>query len=340
VDRWLLITLLVLVAALVAAAVYAVVQARAAERKTPPIGHFLEVDGVRLHYLEQGQGEPVVLLHGNGGLIQDLTVSGLMDGLSGHHRVIMFDRPGFGYSTRPRSRIWTPQAQAEVLRKALDQLGVKQAVVLGHSWGTLVAVSLALQAPTLVRGLVLLSGYYFPTARLDVPLLLPPAIPVIGDVMRYTVSPLLGRLLLPPLIRKLFEPAPVPERFDRLFPTAMTLRPSHLRASAADTALMVPAAAELQARYRELKMPVTIMTGADDQVVDAGRQSRRLHAELSQSRFISLPGLGHMVHHLAPDQAMQAVEQVVPRPNALPPRRLGYRSTAGGRPSSRASWRA
>src|SRR3954466_6689729 len=68
-DHWPLITLLVLVAALGAAAVYAVAQARAAERKTPPIGRFLEVDGARLHYLEQGQGDPVVLPHGNGGLI-------------------------------------------------------------------------------------------------------------------------------------------------------------------------------------------------------------------------------------------------------------------------------
>src|SRR4051812_11227774 len=321
-DHWLLSTLFVLLvlgAALVAAAVYAVVQARAAEHKTPPIGPFLEVDGVRLHYLEQGQGDPVVLLHGNGGLIQDLTVSGLVDGLSGHHWVIVFDRPGFGYSTRPRSRVWTPMAQAEVLGMALDELGVKQAVVLGHSWGTLVAVSLALQAPTLVRGLVLLSGYYFPTARLDVPLLLPPSIPVIGDVMRYTVSPLLGRLLLPPLIRKLFEPAPVTERFERLFPMAMTLRPAHLRASAADTALMIPAATELQARYRELKVPVTIITGADDQVVEAGRQSRRLRAELPQSRFISLPGPGHMVHHLAPDQVIKAVEQAAQRPSGAGP---------------------
>ena len=321
-DRWLLIALLVVAVALAAAAVYAVAQARAAERRTPPIGRFLDVDGVRLHYMEQGQGDPVVLIHGNGTLIQDFTVSGLVDGLSGRHRVIVFDRPGFGYSTRPRTRIWTPMAQAELLRKALDQLGVKQAIVLGHSWGTLVAVSLALQAPTLVRGLVLLSGYYFPTARLDVPLLSTPAIPVIGDVMRYTVSPLLGRLLLPRIIRRVFEPAPVPERFDRLFPKEMMLRPSQLRASAGDTGLMVPAATELQARYRELKMPVTIMTGGDDKIADVGRQSRRLHEELSQSRFISLPGLGHMVHHLAPDQAMQAVEQVVPRPN-------GAATTAG-----------
>jgi len=311
VERWFLIALLVLVAALAATAVYAVAQAHAAERKTPPIGHFLDVDGVRLHYFERGQGDPVVLIHGNGALIQDFIVSGLVDGLSERHRVIVFDRPGFGYSTRPRTRIWTPMAQADVLRKALDQLGVEQAIVLGHSWGTLVAVALALQAPDLVRGLVLLSGYYFPTARLDVPLLSQPAIPVIGDVMRYTVSPLLGRLLLPRILRRVFEPAPVPERFDRLFPKGMTLRPSQLRASAGDTALMIPAAAALQAHYRELKAPVVILTGADDKIVDVDRQSRQLHKTIPQSRFVVPPGLGHMVHQLAPEEVMKAVDRAV-----------------------------
>src|SRR5215203_4588472 len=309
VNQWLLVILLVMVAASAAAATYAVIHARAAEPKTPPAGCFVDVNTVRRHYIEQGQGDPVVLIHGNGTFIQDFTVSGLVDGLSGRHRVIVFDRPGFGYSTRPRSRIWTPLAQAEVLQKALDQLGVEQPVVLGHSWGTLVAVALALQFPSRVRGLVLTSGYYFPTARLDVPLLSPPAIPVIGDVMRYTVSPLLGRLLLPRIIRRLFEPAPVPERFDRLFPKEMMLRPSQLRAAAGDTALMVPGATELQSRYRELKMPVVIVTGADDKITDVGRQSERLYKAIPQSRFVALPSLGHMVHHLAPDEVMEAVER-------------------------------
>jgi len=196
-----------------------------------------------------------------------------------------------------------------VLEKALDRLGVEQATVLGHSWGTLVAVALALRFPSRVRALVLASGYYFPTARLDIALLSFPAVPVLGDVMRYTVLPLLGRLLLPRIVRDLFEPAPVPERFDRLFPTEMALRPSQLRASAAETALMLPAVMELQACYRDLKVPVTIAAGTEDKRVDMGRQSRRLHDEISQSRFLALPGLGHMVPHLAPDQIMRAVRR-------------------------------
>src|SRR3954447_12327225 len=182
-------------AALGAAAFYTAKKTREAERKHPPVGRFLDVDGVRLHYIERGYGEPLVLIHGNGTLIQDFTIAGLVDRLSERYRVIVIERPGYGYSERPR-RLWTPRAHATLYQHALAQLGVEQAIVLGHSWGTMVAVALALQAPSLVRGLVLLSGYYFPTARLDVALFSPPAIPGIGDMMRYTVSPVVGRLML------------------------------------------------------------------------------------------------------------------------------------------------
>ena len=217
-------------AALGAAALYTAKMTRDAERKYPPIGRFLDVDGVRLHYIERGQGEPLVLIHGNGTLIQDFTVNGLVDRLSERYRVIVFDRPGYGYSDRPRG-LWTPRAHATLFEHALAQLGVEQAVVLGHSWGTMVAVSLALQAPTLVRSLVLLSGYYFPTARMDVVLSSPNAIPGIGDALRHTISPPLSRLMLPGGIRAMFAPAPVPERFDRLFPKELMVRPIQLRAS-------------------------------------------------------------------------------------------------------------
>ena len=305
-------------AALGAAALYTAKMTRDAERKYPPIGRFLDVDGVRLHYIERGQGEPLVLIHGNGTLIQDFTINGLVDRLSERFRVIVFDRPGYGYSTRPR-QLWTPRAHATLFEHALAQLGVEQAIVLGHSWGTMVAVSLALQAPDLVRSLVLLSGYYFPTARMDVALNTPLAVPGIGDALRHTISPPLARLMLPGGIRAMFAPAPVPEHFDRLFPKALMVRPIQLRASAEDAALMTPAVMELEQHYRELKMPVVILTGGDDQIVDVDRQSRRLHEEIPQSEFIALPGLGHMVHHLAPDQVIKAIDRAAHLAHAVSP---------------------
>ena len=298
-----------------AAALYTIAKSREAERRHPPIGRFMTVNGVRLHYLERGQGEPLVLIHGNGTMIQDFLVSGIVDDLAKRHRVIIIDRPGYGYSERPRA-LWTPRAHATLFQAALERMGVSQAVVLGHSWGSLVAVALALQAPQLVRSLVLASGYYYPTLRADVVLFSPPAIPVIGDVMRYTVSPLVGRLILPGLIKAMFAPAEVPERFDEQMPKELMLRPSQLRAAAEDAAMMTPAAMELQEHYRELKLPVEIITGADDQVADVGRQSERLHRELPHSAFTAVPGQGHMIHHLAPEQVVRAIDRASGRARA------------------------
>src|SRR4051812_29771497 len=295
-------------AALGATALYTAKMTRDAEHKHPPIGRFLDVDGVRLHYIERGTGEPLVLIHGNGTLIQDFTINGLVDRLSKHYRVIVFDRPGYGYTTRPRG-LWTPRAHATLFEHALQQLGVERAIVLGHSWGTMVAVSLALQSPSLVRSLVLLSGYYFPTARMDVALNAPLALPGIGDALRHTISPPLARLMLPGGIRAMFAPAPVPAHFDRLFPKELMVRPIQLRASMEDAALMTPSVMELEQHYRDLKLPVVILTGGDDQIADVGRQSERLHEEIPQSELTVLPGLGHMVHHLAPDAVIKAIDR-------------------------------
>jgi pimeloyl-ACP methyl ester carboxylesterase len=307
-SRW-LAPALIGATALAAATVITRKRARKAEDKHPPTGRFLEADGVRLHYIERGRGAPVVLIHGNGSLIQDFVISGLVDRLSPSHRVIVIDRPGYGYSARPR-RLWTARAYARLFRSALEQLGVRQAVVLGHSWGALVAAALALEAPTLVRGLILASGYYYPTPRADLLLFSAPAIPIVGDAMRYTVAPSIARAIIPGLIRRIFDPAPVPGRFQREFPVELTLRPSHLRASAEDTAMMLPSVMDLMRHYRDLALPVSIVTGADDHLVDPGHHSLRLHRELPKSRFTSLPGIGHMVHHMAPDVVSDLVDQI------------------------------
>jgi pimeloyl-ACP methyl ester carboxylesterase len=311
-GRWLAPTLIGSAAALAASALYTVSKSREAERQTPPIGQFLTVDGVRLHYVERGRGEPLVLIHGNGMMIHDFLVSGIVDALAERYRVIIIDRPGYGYSDRPRA-LWTPRAHATLFQKALQQLGVTQAIVLGHSWGALVAVALALQAPHLVRSLVLASGYYYPTLRADVMLSSPAAIPGIGDLMRHTVSPVVGRILQPAMIKAMFAPADVTERFNREFPKAMMLRPLQLRASAEDAALMTPVTVELEKHYRDLRLPVVIIVGGDDQIADVDRQSKRLHSELPNSELIVVPGMGHMIQHLAPREVVAAIDRAAER---------------------------
>ncbi len=298
-----LVTILILLALLVAGNVGL---SLLAVRRHPPLGSFIESGDVRLHYIERGEPRaPVlVLLPGNGAMIEDMLISGLLQRATARFRVICFDRPGFGHSTRPRDRVWTPEAEAELLAEALDRLGVERPVVLGHSWGTLVAVALALHRFD-VHGLVLVSGYYFPTRRIDVWLFSMPAVPILGDVLRWTILPLLGWLMMDKVAAKLVAPQPVPEAFRREFPTSLALRPAALRTTAEETALLIPAATRLQHRYAELACPVAAMHGEGDQVVEP-EQTQRLHRALSRAVVHLIPGGGHMVHYAAPERIVDA----------------------------------
>ena len=294
-------------AGLVGSAVFNHRRAMDAEIANPPLGTFLDVDGVRLHYLERGEGPPIVLIHGNGTMVEDWLVSRVFDSLAKTNRVIAFDRPGFGHSSRPRRTLWTPRAQAALLAEALRQLAVEKPLVVGHSFGTQVTAALALDHPEAVSSIVLIGGYFFPSMRADAVLASPPALPVIGDVMRYTVSPLIAAASLKRINAKLFAPAPVSASWTADFPIEMTLRPWQLRAAAAEAGLMVPGARALSRRYAELRLPVTIVAGEGDRIVDTDDQSRRLHELLPQSRLITVEGAGHMVHHSAPERVIEAI---------------------------------
>ncbi|MEW6371270.1 MAG: alpha/beta hydrolase [Pseudomonadota bacterium] len=300
--------------ALAASWLYVRAKTAQAERENPPQGRFVVADGVRLHYLERGSGPVVVLLHGNGVLARDFETSGVVAALSERYRVIAFDRPGYGYSERPRTTVWTPDAQARLLHHALQELKVDSAIVVGHSWGTMVAMAMGLQVPDFVRGLVLLSGYYYPTVRMDVPIVAQPAVPLLGDILRYTLSPLVSRLLWPLMSKRVFAPMEVSERFREL-PVWMMLRPKQLRASGAEAALMAPAAMSLAKRYGQLRVPVQIVTGTQDKMVTASTHSERLHETLQAegrhgSELQLEPGVGHMVHYAHPELVARAVDAI------------------------------
>lgn len=302
------------------AAYYVQRRSARAERAHRPLGRFINVDGVRLHYLDEGDGPPLVLLHGLGSMVEDFVLSGLVREASKRYRVIAFDRPGYGHSERPRRLRFGAAAQAELVRKALHRLEVHRPIVLGHSWGTLVAVALALESPEVPRSLVLASGLYFPSARLDAPLLGLPAIPLVGDLLSRTLSPLAGRAMWPGWLKMIFAPAPVPAAF-AAFPTWLALRPGQLRAVAEDALATVGATLRAARRYRELTLPVVMVAGERDRYVSARAHTARLHRLLPSSRLLLSPHSGHMVHHSDLPLVLSAVETSASAPASARPNR-------------------
>lgn len=274
-------------------------QARKAEQEHPAPGHFIHIEGVRLHYRIQGEGPGVLLLHGNMVHGADFDASGLLAHLSRHNKVLVIDRPGFGYSDRARGHAWTPAQQARLLCRAAVALGFERFAVVGHSLGTQVALAMALGDPSHVTRLVLVSGYYFPSLRLDLPLALLGAVPGLGDAMRYTVAALASRMALGPALRAMFSPQEVPADFDQAMPREMLLRPLQQRATSEDGAHMVAQARALVEHLGSVKVPVTLIAGDQDRIVNGSSQSGRLHRVLPNSSYHLLRGVGHMAHYHA-----------------------------------------
>jgi pimeloyl-ACP methyl ester carboxylesterase len=294
-------------AALGAAALFNRRQARKAEAEYPPEGKFVELDGIRLHYVERGDGPPLVMFHGMGALVQDLLGSGIVDEAAKRFRVIAFDRPGYGYSDRPRSGRWTPEAQMELARAAIAKLGIEKPLVLGHSWGTLPALAWALDHPDEVTALVLVSGPYFPFKNPSPLLMSMPSWPMVGAVMANTTSPLVVRAAGPGVLKQVFAPNPVPQHFIDYFPHGLALRPKQIRATSGDAGLVQLAQIRLSKRYGELKLPVAIVQGDGDKVVPF-IHGERLHAALPQSSFHVAHGVGHMVHWIEPELVIGAID--------------------------------
>jgi pimeloyl-ACP methyl ester carboxylesterase len=277
----------------------------------PPIGQFVEIEGERLHYIERGDRDApaLVMLHGNATLIQDLTISGLVDAAAKDFRVICFDRPGFGYSKKRNRTLQTPEYQSDLLLKAIRALGVDEPVIIAHSWATLIALTMASDRRHNIKGVILVSGYYFPTWRFDTVIAGSAAVPLLGHFLRFTISPLMTFLTMPALAKVAFSPNAIPGIVKAEYPKLMLIRPSQLRSAAEEASLMVSAAARLAPHYQDIDCPVAIFAGEQDRVVESF-QARKLMKIVPRATLNVEPRTGHMLHYFCADAIVTAAAAI------------------------------
>lgn len=283
------------------------VEARA-EAEFGPTGRILDVDGISVHALVRGEGPDLVMLHGASGNLRDFTF-GLIEPLSRDFRVIALDRPGLGWTERLHSHGETPQEQARLLQRAADKLGVKNPVVLGHSFGGAVALAWALERPEETRALVLLGAVSNPWPG------------GIDTLYHVNASWLGGRLVVPLItafapksrissaLEGIFAPQQVPPGYGARIGAGLTLRRDSLRANASQIATLRPAVVEMSAQYPTLTMPAEILHGEDDTIVPLAVHSEPLSRQLPNANLIRMPGVGHMPHHADPDLVIDAVHR-------------------------------
>jgi pimeloyl-ACP methyl ester carboxylesterase len=287
-----------------------------AEQAYPPLGDFVEVDGLRVHWLAKGEGPPVVLLHGASGNLRDFSFS-LMDRIAAAGlRAIAFDRPGLGYTERPAERGWEPGVQAAMLRKAAAKLGVERAVIVGHSWGAAPALAWALDAPESVVGVVTLAGATYPWGG-DAGLLYRlGATPVVSQATSFAARLYVDQDNPDAVLEGVFAPNAPPPGYARHIGVALALRPKSFRANAEDLDHLNDALAEQAPRYSGLKVPVEALHGTADKTVWASVHSEPLARDAPDGRLTLLEDVGHMPHHVDEDAALAAIARLAERVRA------------------------
>jgi pimeloyl-ACP methyl ester carboxylesterase len=294
------ITGLSLAAGLLGAGLFSRRVARRAETDVPMDGRLVEAGGTRFHVTEQGQGRPLLLIHGLSAQLRSFAQA-MVDDLARDYRVIRIDRPGSGYSPALPGGSQHLADQAEAVAALIDVLALERPVLVGHSLGGALALHIALRHPEKVGALALIAPATQPVetvpevfSGLMVPL------PLAGLVAR-TIAVPLGLATRDAVLRQVFAPEPVPADFAIAGGGALALRPSNIEAATGDLQLARTDAEEMVGRYGALKLPVAILYGREDNILDYREHGEKTASAISGARLTLIEG-GHMLPYTQPEK--------------------------------------
>jgi pimeloyl-ACP methyl ester carboxylesterase len=310
-----------LVTTLIGLAGFSQIEAERIARAHPPQGRFIELGKARLHYTERlPPGQPratVVLLHGATGNQADVMLP-LGDKLAAlGFRVIAPDRPGHGGSERPDGEAdASPARQAAWIRQGLEHIGVRHAIVLGHSWSGALAVDFGLDQADFTDGIVLVAPVTHPWPGGIAWYYEPAASPWIGPLFNRLLTVPVGLASIEAGVRAVFSPQPPPPDFIQRTGVMLVLRPGEFMANAQDVAGLNAFVTAQAPRMGAITAPTAIVTGDSDDIVLTRLHSYGSLRDIPGATLKVLPGVGHSPHWADPDSVVAAVVAVADRVRA------------------------
>ena len=277
-------------------------------RMTSVNRHFLEVNGFNVHYRMAGTGKPlVVLLHGSFLSLRSWRL--VLDELAKTTTVVAFDRPAFGYTSRPLPSeatgvSYTPEAQCDLVIALIKKLGFSKAVLVGNSTGGTLALLCALRYPQHVEGLVLAGAMiYSGYATSEVPAFMKPVMkamtPLFSRLMKFLITRLYNRNIrgfwhnkerLSDDVLAAFRSDLMIGDWSRAF-WELFLETHHLR---------------LESQLKTMSLPSLVITGEHDLTVKT-EESIRLAGELPCAELVVVPDCGHLPHEEQPEAFLVAI---------------------------------
>jgi len=285
--------------------------ARDAQMRVPQPGQIQKVRGGALHYVDLGprEAQTLVLIHGISGQLQHFTYA-LTGLLAQDYRVIAVDRPGCGYSVLDAGDGAPLGEQGRMIGDLLDSLGVENAVLVGHSLGGAVALSMALDRPDKTAALALLCP--LTQEQPDTPDMFK-GLEIRSSFLRHlianTIAGPIGKRTADKVLAEAFSPETCPPDFMDKAGAVLGLRPSAFVTATSDFCAIKDQMPQQVARYGTgLKVPGGILYGADDNLLapDLHGQSMTAHG----LNFENLPGRGHMIPITAPEDCAAFIRRM------------------------------
>lgn len=287
--------------------------ARRAERLVPARGKFVEIDGNRIHYVEEGEGRTILFIHGLGGTLHHLRHP-LFGGKIPGYRLIAIDRPGAGYSTRAAGASARMPEQAALIAKFIDRLGLEKPLVVGHSLGGMITLTLALNHPDKISGIVLVAA--LTRHREGVPPEFAPIYirsPLKRWLLANTVAIPAALKMAPQTLAYVFGPQETPKDYMTEGGGELGLRPGHFINMVMDLVAVADDMPALSKRFSEIDMPAGMIFGTADKVLNYTENGDEFRGQIKGLDFEMVEGIGHHPQYWASDRVVAMIGRVAQR---------------------------
>lgn len=271
-------------------------------------GRLIDVDGYKVHYIDQGSGPAMVLIHGFGG--QTYSYRHLIPIFARDHRVIAVDLKGYGYSERDARTGLSRVAQVAMLKALLDRLGISRATFVGHSMGGGIVQRFAVTHPDMAVALVLaasVSAEDNPGRRMRA--MMPPR-PIVKQIV-----PLMAKLAATRMLAgSFYDPASLTDEVRDEY-----MRPVRLRGSMDGLiAIMREGASDPPVDLSRITQPVLLLYGAHDRIVPLA-VAQAIRERIPHARMVVVDKAGHQLLEEQPQECARAILEFMREANVGEP---------------------
>ena len=280
-----------------------------AEKNVPAVGTILNLNGLQMHGYVEGDGsQDIVFIHGAFINLRDwVFATRSLSKLDS--RLIYIDRPGFGYSERNENK-WNAERQADLARLYVKNIHGKNLILVGHSWGAMVAMAWAAKFPEEVKGVVSIAGLNMPFSGVSKLANDTGLLRLAYELYFTSVAKRANSGSIEKFAGRMFQPQDIPSGYLDYVGSDLSRRRSTIKANKGDLLITSQALEQNYTSYGRIEMPVEIIHGNEDFLLPFKSQAVAFNKAIPNSRLHILPNVGHMAHHFALKELSNSIRYI------------------------------